>query len=156
MTASPPHIPTDLTAGLLFAALGAGFAGAALLGLPLGNAFRMGPGYFPAIIGGLLCGLGLVIAVKGWRERAVAGAAPPIPWRAVVLIPTGLMMFGFAMRPLGLGPALLLVSLMAGLAVEGLKPAHAVLLAVAVTALAIAIFNLGLGINLPLLGNWLR
>lgn len=150
------RIDPDVAAGLLFAVLGAGFCAASAFGLKVGSPFRMGPGFFPAIVGALLLLVGLLVALNGWRAKGERPQWGEIPWRAVIVIPTGLVFFGLAMRPLGLLPALLVLSFMAALAVKGMTLARAVILAAAMTALCIAIFSFGLGISLPLIGDWLR
>ncbi|WP_225028224.1 tripartite tricarboxylate transporter TctB family protein [Xinfangfangia pollutisoli] len=155
MTETPLRMNSDIAAGLLFAALGAGFCGQALFGLRLGTPFRMGPGYFPAVIGGLLCLLGLAIALAGTRV-ARPESSPPLPWKAIVLIPTGLLLFGLVMRPLGLIAALFLLSLLAGFATGQMRASRIVLLAIVMTAACVAIFSFGLGIGLPLIGDLLR
>jgi hypothetical protein len=145
----------DVAAGLLFVALGGWFGGGSVLGLEIGTAFRMGPGFFPAVVGGVLVVLGLLIALHGWRSAAPE-AQDPVPWRAVVLIPTGLVLFGLAMRPLGLLPALLVLCFLAALSTGRLSLVRATAASVAMTALCIGIFSFGLGISLPLIGDWLR
>jgi hypothetical protein len=145
----------DVAAGLIFVLCGGWFFAASVLGLKLGSAFRMGPGFFPAVIGGLLLCLGLVIAADGAR-RPSAETWGPVPWRAVMLIPAGLVLFGLVMRPLGLLPALLLLCLCAALGSGRMSPARMALVTLGMTALCIGIFSFGLGIGLPLLGDWLR
>ena len=53
----------DFFAGLLFIAIGLGFAWGAT-DYELGSTARMGPGYFPMALGALLAALGAVIAFK--------------------------------------------------------------------------------------------
>src|SRR5690606_8721664 len=146
----------DLAAGILFILFGGWFCGSSLLGLSLGSAFRMGPGFFPAVVGGLLIALGLIIALNGWMAKATEVDLATVPWRAVILFPVGLILFGAAMRPLGMVVALLLLCLSAAMGVKGMSLGRAALLSLAITAVCIDIFNFGLGINLPLVGDWLR
>ena len=56
----------DIGAGVIFIAIGLLF-GVGALHLELGTALRMGPGYFPLILAGLLVALGL--AIVGIRAR---------------------------------------------------------------------------------------
>ena len=59
----------DLVAGGIFVALGLAFAIGAR-SYELGTAFRMGPGYVPLVLGGLLALLGLAVIGNGvlrWR-----------------------------------------------------------------------------------------
>ncbi|MBI5967269.1 MAG: tripartite tricarboxylate transporter TctB family protein, partial [Deltaproteobacteria bacterium] len=55
--------PKDLYAGLVFIFFGV-FALLMARSYPMGNAMRMGPGYFPSILGGSLALLGLVVAAR--------------------------------------------------------------------------------------------
>lgn len=77
----------DLLAGGLF--LLAGLAVFAVAGdYPVGDAARMGPGYFPRLLGGLLTMLGLVVMAAALRSSAnraerlllVAWLAVPVFW----------------------------------------------------------------------------
>lgn len=146
----------DLVSGLLFIAFGVWFCVSSILSLNLGNAFRMGPGFFPTVLGGLLALLGLVIVVNGLRSDEAPLTLANVPWRAVVLLPVALILFGAAMKPLGLAIALLLLCFCSALAIREMTLAKAAALSVAVTLLCIGIFSVALGLNLPLLGNWLR
>ena len=53
----------DFFAGLLYVVIGGGFAIGAN-NYTIGNAARMGPGYFPLLVGILLAILGAIIVVK--------------------------------------------------------------------------------------------
>lgn len=62
----------DFLAGLLFLAFGVGFGWAATRH-PLGSAADMGPGFFPLLMGLLLCLLGVLILFKALTFEAVGG-----------------------------------------------------------------------------------
>ena len=72
--------PKDFFAGVLFIAFG---LGAIIVGsnYTLGTAARMGPGYFPRILGGLL--------VRAGARARVAGAALQRPAAAGLEVATG-------------------------------------------------------------------
>jgi Tripartite tricarboxylate transporter TctB family. len=55
-----------------------------------------------------------------------------------------------------LGIALLTLCFCSAMSVKGMTLARAAVLSAAITALSIAIFHIGLGLNLPLVGDWLR
>ena len=58
----------DLLAGLIFIGFGLAF-GYATLGYQIGTALRMGPGYFPLVLAGIMVLLGVVIfAYFYWRH----------------------------------------------------------------------------------------
>src|ERR1700740_1374763 len=56
--------PKDFWSGLMFIASGLFFAIWAVCHYQMGTAVRMGPAYFPAVLGGLLAVLGLVILAQ--------------------------------------------------------------------------------------------
>lgn len=147
---------SDIMSGLLFILLGGWFCFTSLATLKIGNAFRMGPGFFPAFIGGGLFLLGIVITYKGWRAKTGEDFGK-VPWKAVIMIPVGFILFGLSVRPLGLAIALFLLCLVAAIASSReFNLVKSLVTALAMTALCIAIFSFGLGVNIPLVGDWLR
>jgi Tripartite tricarboxylate transporter TctB family len=146
---------TDILAGLIFVAFGLGFA-VTSLSYELGTPLRMGPGYFPLVLGGILVLLGLLIAGKGF----VAGAGDEgrfgsVPWRALVLIVVAVLFFGLTVRGLGLVPATAVTALLAALASSRTGILAAVAIAAGLTLLSVLIFVLALQLRLPLVGPWL-
>jgi hypothetical protein len=67
--------PKDLWAGLMFIGFGLFFAVWALANYQMGSAVRMGPAYFPAVLGGLLVVLGLMVLVEAFAMDPGAGHA---------------------------------------------------------------------------------
>jgi hypothetical protein len=101
--------------GLFFIALGT----AALWvsrDYPLGDLNRMGPGYFPRMLGLGMIGLGVLIAAKGVPELARTTGIGTRLDRSFWLIPISMVVFGFAVEPLGLVIALALTIAVAGAA----------------------------------------
>ena len=144
----------DLGAGGVFVAFGLAFALTART-YEVGSALRMGPGFFPLVLGSLLVLLGLAIAVKAFvaPERGELG---PVPWRSAVLLVAAILFFGFMVRDLGVAPTLLVSVLLAALAGRGMRILPAVVIAGALTVLSVLIFIVALQLPLPLLGPWLR
>jgi hypothetical protein len=62
----------DFFSGLMFAAVGVGFAVGAT-DYTVGQASRMGPGYFPLILGVLLAILGAIISLQSFSSKAPDG-----------------------------------------------------------------------------------
>ena len=89
----------DFFAGLMFVA----FGGAAVWmaqAYPFGSAARMGPAYFPTLVGGLLIILGAFVVVRG---LAVHGQKPgSFHFRPLILVLASIVLFGFALEHLGL------------------------------------------------------
>jgi hypothetical protein len=144
---------SDTLAGLIFAAIGLAFAGAAVSSYELGTPAQMGPGFFPMVLGGILVALGITIVVKGYiaGEETVIGE---VPWRAVSLIIGAVVFFGATVRGLGLVPVLVATVFVAGLAGKRTGLVAPAVIAIALTVLSIAIFVIALGLRLPLFGTW--
>ena len=141
----------DFLAGLLVLALGAltmDFA----RDYPMGLTARMGPGYFPMVLGGLLCLFGLVVMIRGIRSaEPVRGAWG---WRPLALITLSIVVFGFTMEKLGLVPALMLLFFIAALAGREFRFREVLLLALLMSAFAAAVFVYGLKLPYPLFGSY--
>lgn len=143
----------DLLAGLIFIGFGLAFAFAASR-YDLGTALRMGPGYFPVVLGGLLALLGAGIVAESFL-RGEQTPIGPIPWRGILLLTAAVLVFGFGVRRFGLAPSLFVATLLAALSSERTTPLAALVLAAALTAFCILIFVEGLGLTVPLIGPWL-
>ena len=103
----------DIVAGLVFFALGAGVAWGSTA-YTLGNAMRMGPGYFPFLLGVLLAGLGLTLVVRHLRELAVLASVPRIEkpcLRSLLLVGSGMLLFALLLQHGGLIVATILTLL---------------------------------------------
>lgn len=144
--------PKDVLSGLLFIALGLLF-GWQTQDLPMGTAVRMGPGYFPLLLAGLLGILGLIVLINGLR---FPGEMPSgIAWRALIIITGAVVFFGFAVRPLGFLPALGISVFASTLASRLFRLSTAAIITAVMVVFAWAVFIKGLGLPLPLLGPWL-
>jgi hypothetical protein len=138
--------------GLIFIALGA-FFGIQSLGLELGTAFRMGPGYFPLVLAGALVLLGLVVFFQSLH--VLGEPLGPIAWRGMAFILPAPIFFGLTVRGLGFVVALFLTCLIACFASTRMRPLSALLLSAGVTAFSYLVFSYGLGLPFRLFGPWL-
>jgi len=147
------RIGKDVLAGAVFIAFGLAFAVAAS-DYSLGTALRMGPGYFPLVLGGLLVVLGVLTVVKGFVAPD-EGEIGRVPWRSLALLMGAVLFFGFTVRGLGLVPALFVTVLLAALAGFQVRLVPALVIATGLTALCYLIFVVALQLRLPVLGIWL-
>lgn len=143
----------DLLAGAVFAGFGLAFAITSTT-YDIGTPLRMGPGFYPLVLGGLLVVLGVSIAVKGFLagDGSEIGA---VPWKSLLLLLAGILFFGFTVRDLGLVPALFVAVLLAGLAGRSARLIPSAVIAASLTALSVLIFVYVLQLRLPLFGPWL-
>jgi hypothetical protein len=92
--------PKDFWAGVMFIVTGLFFLVWAITYYQMGTAVRMGPAYFPAVLGGLLATLGAIVMLGSF---AISG--PPIAkfhYRPLILISLACVVYGYLMKPAGL------------------------------------------------------
>jgi hypothetical protein len=145
--------PTDAVAGVLFISFGLFFGLSALLQLELGTALRMGPGYAPLVLAGVLLLLGVLILLGSLRS-----APEPVgrlAWRGMIFLLPAPILFGLTVRGLGFVPAIFLATLLASFASPRMKPWQAVVLAAAVTLFSTLVFSVALGLPFRRFGPWL-
>lgn len=139
--------PKDFWSGLIFAAFGVAFVAVAR-NYPLGSALRMGPAYFPTLVGGLLAILGVVLIA---RSTFSAGqAVDAIGLRALTLVLGALGLFGYLLEFTGLVPAIAALVFVSAAGGHEFKLWEVFVLAVALAVLAVGIFYYGLGMPLDL------
>lgn len=121
------------------------------LGLAIGTASAMGPGYFPLALAIVLGGLGLVLAVRSLRVDGpgVTGFA----WRPFVLVTLALVAFGATITRLGFVPAVLVASALGMSASRELGWRAKLLLGAVLLAFCWAVFVLGLGLPVRMFGR---
>lgn len=107
----------DFFAGLMFTVVGVGFAvGAA--NYNIGTSARMGPGYFPMMLGVILAILGGFIMFKGLVSKVAGGdKLGSMAWRPLIFIISSNVLFGILLVGL---PAIGLPSMGLIVAIYGL------------------------------------
>ena len=79
--------PKDFWAGLMFMGFGLFFIIWAIIYYQMGTAVRMGPAYFPTLLGGLLAVLGLVVLIESLAMRAEGPEAQlQLPFNIIDLV----------------------------------------------------------------------
>ena len=144
----------DLGAGAIFIAIGLFFGISTLMGLEIGTARRMGPGYFPVMLAGILIALGLAIVVKGIGHPDVERSA--LPWRGLVVLLSVPVIFGLLVRPLGLAPVLLITTFITSFASRRMGVLAAIALSIGLTIFCVLVFNFGLSLPLRLFGSYVE
>jgi len=143
---------TDAAAGGLFIVVGLIF-GAQALEMEIGTSLRMGPGYFPLVLAGLLIALGGIIVASAFRS--VGEQMSQHAWRGMLFILPAPVFFGLTVRGLGFVPSIFLTTLIAALASLKMKFVPALLLAVGVTVFCTLVFSVALGLPFRRFGPWL-
>jgi uncharacterized membrane protein len=141
----------DLIAGLLFIVLG-GLAVLLARDYPLGTTMRMGPGYFPTVLGGVLVLFGVYVLLRGIRTGdKVKGEWG---WRPLAWITLSIVFFGYLLDRAGLVPATVVTLFAAAAAGREFRFKEVLVLAIVMTAFSVAVFSWGLKLPYPLLGRY--
>ena len=143
--------PKDFYAGLMYAAIG---VGAIILArnYTMGTSVRMGPGYFPTVMGGLLTLVGAISMIRAFLHSGEA--IKPFYWKELFLVLGSVALFGVLVRGAGLVPSLILLVITSAWASDKFRLKTALLLAVLASLLSAMVFVKGLGLPFSIIGPW--
>ncbi len=138
----------DFWAGMMLIAIGAAAMFIARE-YRFGSTLRMGPGFFPVILGGILVAFGVCIVAVGLRQGAKIQGT--VSLRALTLLPLSLILFGILMDRAGFVPALAALVFVSAASGREFKFVEVLSLTVLLTVASLALFIWGLGLPYPLL-----
>lgn len=145
----------DLFSGLMFTVVGVAFAVGAR-NYDLGETARMGPGYFPMLLGILLAILGCLITLKSFGDNEKPGERiGKLVWKPLLLIIGANLLFGaflggfpmIGLPPMGLIMSVCVLVLIASMAGETFRLREALMVAAVLATGSYLIFMKML--NLP-------
>lgn len=148
---TPIRNAKDFWAGLIYLTIGLAAVFIAR-GYDMGSATRMGPAYFPTVLGGLLALIGTVAVARSFFSQG-----KPIgvfAYRAALLVCGGVVLFSVLLRGAGVVIAIIVLVLASSYASIRFRWSWAVLLALGLAVFCLLVFVKGLGVPLPLLGSW--
>jgi len=117
-----------------------------------GDALRMGPGYFPSVLGGSLIVFGIYLLAAGLRRNEKIEGNWSL--RALIVLPLSLVLFGLLMEHAGFVPALMVLIVGSTAAGSEFNLIEALVLAAGLTAFAVVLFIWGIGLPYPLIVGW--
>jgi Tripartite tricarboxylate transporter TctB family len=141
----------DVWAGLFLIAVGV-VAVVIAHNYTFGTALRMGPGFFPTVLGGFLILSGLYILASGLRGGDTLAASWSL--RALFVLPLALVLFGVLIDRAGFIPAMLVLIFGSGFAGTDFRLVELLLFSVLLTALCAIVFVWALGLPYPLLAGF--
>lgn len=133
----------DFWAGAMFVLFGLFFVIGAR-DYTFGSAARMGPGFFPTILGFILAGLGIVIAALSFFR-----ARDPLPefvWRPLLVLMLAICLYGVLLPIGGFVLATIVLIVSGARADPESRPLESLILGVMLSALSTAVFHYGLGL----------
>jgi putative tricarboxylic transport membrane protein len=113
----------------------------------MGNAVRMGPAYFPTVLGGLLAVLGLAILIQ---SLVIAGPkVSAFVFRPLILIIVAIVLFGVLLKPLGMVIAAAILVFLGALGGHEFRWKEVTILYVVLALFSVFVFVKGLGLPFP-------
>jgi hypothetical protein len=120
---------------------------------PFGSALRMGPGYFPTVLGGMMIVFGVAVMMMGVKNNEKIKAHWSL--RALIVLPLSPVVFGLLMEEAGFIPAMLVLIPFSAAAGREFKVVEVALVTIGLTILSTLMFIEGLGLPYPLIkGLW--
>jgi hypothetical protein len=141
----------DFWAGFMFF----GFGTVAILiarNYRFGTTLRMGPGYFPILMGGILILFGIYIMIKGLHKKMKIEGNWSV--RSLTLLPLSMILFGIVMTKAGFIPALAVLGFVSAASGREFKWGEVLLLTTFLGMLSVALFIWGLGLPYPLINRF--
>ena len=138
----------DFWAGMMFFATGAGALFMARH-YPFGTTVRMGPGYFPVALSGILILFGIAVMIRGLRNNERIQGNWSI--RALIILPLSMVVFGVLMELTGFVPALAALVFFSAASGREFRFVEVLPLTLFLGALSVSLFIWGLGLPYPLI-----
>lgn len=137
----------DFNTGVLYIVIG-GFFALWASNYPIGSAVRMGPAYFPTVLGWMLAALGLIVFIRAFFLR---GEAPrKTNWRPLTFILASVVVFAFLLEKAGMIISSFVMMLICGFGGWDFRWKEQVISAVFMTAVNVAVFYYGLALPFKL------
>lgn len=139
--------PKDFWAGLMFIAFGLFFMVVAR-NYQMGSAVRMGPAYFPTVLGGIMAALGAIVFVQ---SLVVEGAKmPKLSFKPIFFISLALILFGYLLKPLGFVLSLVILVYVSAFGGHEFRLKEVSILTVVLIIFSVLVFVKGLTLPFPL------
>jgi len=138
----------DFCAGIMFITIG-GFFAIFARDYPLGSAVRMGPAYFPTVVGWLLVGLGALVFLRSFFMRG-AEAPSKTHWRQLLFILGAVFLFGFLLENAGMIISSFVLVFLSAMGGWDFRWKEQLLNALGMAAANVVIFDYGLGLPFKL------
>jgi Tripartite tricarboxylate transporter TctB family len=146
--------PKDFWSGLMFIGFGGFFMVWAVAHYQMGSAVRMGPAYFPAVLGGLLVLLGLVIVAQSLLVEGPR--VPAFHFRPLFMVLSACIAYGYLMKPLGLLVATAVMVYVSALGGHEFRWKEVTLLYVALVVFSVLVFVKGLTLPFPICPDFIE
>lgn len=140
--------PKEFWAGLMFIAFGAFAVIVAQMNYQMGTAVRMGPGYFPTVLGGLLAMLGAFVLVESLVVDGEKVAR--FYFRPILFIVAANLAFAYLLKPLGLVLSLVALVFVSAFGGHEFRFKEVVILTIVMIIMSVGVFVKALMLPFPI------
>jgi len=138
----------DFWSGVMFIACGLFFALFAMK-YDFGTAQRMGPAYFPTVLGAILVVIGVVVAAGGLTRDSADGKVERFFLTEMSWVLGSVVVYGLLLKPAGALIAIAALVAISSMGSHEFRWKEVILLAIAMAAVTWAVFIWGLGVSIP-------
>lgn len=138
----------DLWAGVMFFAFGVIFVVLSQQ-YQIGSAAKMGPGYFPTILGGLLALLGLAIFAGAFAKSTEPVALYPVGWRELILVLLSVVLFAMLLPKFGMVLSIIVLIVVSAFASHEFSLRDTAISTVVLIVMSYLVFVKGLELQFP-------
>lgn len=138
----------DFWSGVMFIVAGLAFAGFARE-YDMGTGQRMGPAFFPTVLGLLLAVIGLIVGLQSLRRNAPEEKVEKFHFDALGWVLGAVVLFGLLLRPAGLVVALIALIGVSAFGSHEFKLKEVIPLGVGLIILVLVVFIWGLKLTIP-------
>ena len=141
--------PRDFWSGVMYAAIGIAFAVIVKVNeYPMGTGSRMGPGYFPYVLGIIMALLGIAIIVESFATEG-----PPVSkfaWKPLIWILGAVVVFGLIAKIAGLALSIVVLVVVSAYGGDEFKIKEAIIASAILAIFSVAVFVYGLKLPFPI------
>lgn len=138
----------DFASGLMFVLVGLGFSFVAR-GYSMGTAAKMGPGYFPFLLGLVLAGLGALVLLSSLSSKGEEDRMERWDIKILLWILGSVVLFGILLKPLGMVLSVFVLVIVSSMASHEFSWKGALLNSVVLVLISMGAFVYGINLQMP-------
>ncbi|PLP96673.1 tripartite tricarboxylate transporter TctB family protein [Cupriavidus pauculus] len=138
----------DFASGLMFVLVGLSFSFVAR-GYSMGTAAKMGPGYFPFLLGLVLALLGAVVTIGALSSKGEQDQLARWDLKILLWILGSVVLFGLLLKPLGMVLSVFVLVIISSMASHEFSWKGALLNSVVLVLISMGAFVYGINLQMP-------
>jgi hypothetical protein len=138
----------DFTSGVLFVIVGLAFSWVART-YSMGSAAKMGPGYFPFMLGLVLALLGAIVTIGSLTTKGEEDHLARWDIKSLLWILGAVVLFGLLLKPLGMVLSVVVLVLVSSMASHEFSWKGAILNTIILVIISMGAFVYGINLQMP-------